>query len=64
VYSLSNTGTNLAVTLPLRNPKDDYLIANMAQREERRYKGIVLNLRIVDGEDGKTKIKLGKGSDD
>lgn len=64
VYSLSNTGTNLAVTLPLRNPKDDYLIANMMEREERRYKGIVLNLRIVDGEDGKTKIKLGKGSDE
>jgi uncharacterized protein involved in outer membrane biogenesis len=63
VYSLSNTGTNLAVRLPLRNPKDDYLIVNMMQREELRYKGIVLNLRIVDGEDGKTKIKLGKGSD-
>jgi len=64
VYSLSNKGTNLAVRLPLRNPKDDYLIANMIQREELRYKGIVLNLRIVDGEDGKTKIKLGKGSDE
>ena len=63
VYSLSSTGTNLALKIPLRNPKEDYLIANKVQREERRYKGIVLNLRIVDGEDGKTKIKLGKGSD-
>ena len=62
LYSLSNTGTNLAVKIPLRNPKDDYLIANMQQREELRYKGIVLNLRVVDGEDGKTKIKFGKAS--
>ncbi len=23
-YSLSNTGTNIAVRIPLRNPKDDY----------------------------------------
>jgi uncharacterized protein involved in outer membrane biogenesis len=63
VYSLSNTGTNLAVKLPLRNPKDDYLDSNTMQREALRYKGIVLNLRVVDGEDGKTKIKLGKASE-
>lgn len=63
VYSLSNTGTNLAVKIPLRNPKDDYLDSNMMQREALRYKGIVLNLRVVDGEDGKTKIKLGKASE-
>ena len=64
VYSLSNTGTNLAVKIPLRNPEDDYLDSNMKQREALRYKGIVLNLRVVDGEDGKTKIKLGKASDE
>lgn len=63
-YSLSNTGTNLAVKIPLRNPKDDYLNANWQQRKELRYKGIVLNLRVVDGEDGKTKIKLGKASEE
>jgi hypothetical protein len=59
VYSLSNTGTNLAVKIPLRNPKDDYLDSNMMQREALRYKGIVINLSVVDGKDGETKIILG-----
>ncbi len=60
IYSLSNKGTNLGVRIPLRNPKDDYKIANLSEREAQRYKGIVVNLLVVDGEDGKTKIKLGK----
>ena len=60
IYSLSNKGTNLAVKIPLRNPKDDYKIAHQKAREESRYKGIVLNLQVVDGEDGKTKIRLAK----
>lgn len=60
VYSLSNNGTNLAVKIPLRNPKDDYKIANTKERDAVRYKGIVVNLLVVDGENGQTKIKLGK----
>ena len=64
IYSLSKNGTNLAVKIPLRNPEDDYKIANLNEREAQRYKGIVVNLQVVDGEDGKTKIKLGKASDD
>jgi len=60
VYSLSNQGTNLGVRIPLRNPKDDYKIANLKEREAQRYKGIVVNLLIVDGKNGQTKIKLGK----
>jgi hypothetical protein len=64
IYSLSNKGTNLGVRIPLRNPKDDYKIANLSEREAQRYKGIVVSLLVVDGEDGKTKIKLGKVSEE
>ena len=64
MYSLSNTGTNLGVRIPLRNPKDDYKIANIKEREAQRYKGIVVNLVVVDGKDGQTKIKLGKPSEE
>ena len=60
MYSLTNVGTNLAVKIPLRNPKDDYKIADKNQRDAARYKGIVVNLFVVDGKDGQTKIKLGK----
>jgi hypothetical protein len=60
VYSLANKGTNLGVKIPLRNPKDDYKIADVNARDAARYKGIVVNLLVVDGEDGQTKIKLGK----
>jgi hypothetical protein len=60
MYSLSNKGTNLAVKIPLRNPKDDYKIADQNARDAVRYKGIVLNLMVVDGDNGRTKIKLGK----
>jgi hypothetical protein len=63
-YSLSNNGTNLAVKIPLRNPKDDYKIADQKARDAIRYKGIVVNLLVVDGKDGQTKIKLGKPSED
>ncbi|MBA4317487.1 MAG: AsmA family protein [Flavobacterium sp.] len=64
VYSLSNTGTNLGVKIPLRNPKDDYMISNLNEREAQRYKGIVVNLLVVDGKNGETKIKLGKVQDE
>jgi len=60
VYSLSNKGTDLAVQIPLRNPKDDDKITDQRARDVVRNKGIVVNLVVVDGEDGKTKIKLGK----
>lgn len=63
-YSLSNIGTNLAVKIPLRNPKDDYKIANQNEKDAVRYKGLVVNLLVMDGKDGQTKIKLGKPSED
>ena len=60
MYSLTDVGTNLAVRIPLRNPEDDYKIADKNLRDAARLKGIVLNLLVVDGKDGQTKIKLGK----
>ena len=63
-YSLTHTGTNLAVRIPLRNPEDDYKIIDAKEREAARYKGIVVNLLVVDGKDGGTKIKLGKVSEE
>lgn len=58
VYSF-NRGTNLAMTIPLRNPKNDELITNEAEKTEKRTKGIVLHLLAVDV-DGKIKIRWNK----
>ncbi|WEK21716.1 MAG: AsmA-like C-terminal region-containing protein [Candidatus Pedobacter colombiensis] len=59
VYSLS-TGTNIALDVPLRNPKKDADITDAAEKKARRMKGIVLHLLATDGEDGKIKIKLNR----
>ena len=58
VYSFGS-GTNLAMTVPLRNPKKDELITNKVDRAEKRYNGIVLYLLAVDDQ-GKIKIKWNK----
>ena len=60
IYSLSNFGTDLGVRIPLRNPEEDYKIADLKEREAKRYKGIVVNLHVVDDKKGGTKVKLGK----
>ncbi|WP_316788682.1 AsmA-like C-terminal region-containing protein [Pedobacter frigoris] len=62
VYSL-NKGTNIALDVPLRNPKKDEEITDKQERKDRRMKGIVLHLLATDGEDGKIKIKLNKNRD-
>lgn len=59
VYAF-NTGTNLALTVPLRNPKRDLKINDEILKDEKRDNGIVLHLLATDGENGKIKIKLGK----
>jgi hypothetical protein len=59
VYSMGQ-GTNIAVDVPLRNPKKDEDITDKRQIKERRMKGIVLHLLATDGEDGKIKIKLNR----
>lgn len=59
VYSLS-TGTNIALDIPLRNPKNDNKITNDAEREKKRMRGIVLHILATDGDNGKIKIKWNK----
>lgn len=59
VYSLTK-GTNIALAVPLRNPKDDYKITDIEERKKKRMRGIVVHLRAVDDEDGGIKIKLGR----
>ncbi|WP_163400827.1 AsmA family protein [Flavobacterium fluviatile] len=58
VYSFGR-GTNLALTVPLRNSKDDAKLATKAERDAVRQRGIVLHLLAVD-DAGKMKIKWGK----
>lgn len=57
VYSFG-TGTNLNITVPLRNSKKDDAIISQVEREDKRYRGIVLHLLATDGKDGKVKVKL------
>ena len=54
------TGTNLALTVPLRNPKKDLKINDEIIKNEKRDNGIILHLLATDGDNGKIKIKLGK----
>ncbi|MDO8994578.1 MAG: AsmA-like C-terminal region-containing protein, partial [Daejeonella sp.] len=62
VYSFGK-GTDIGMRIPLRNPRKDELITDIDEKRERSLKGIVLNLRAVDGEDGKVKFRLGKKSE-
>lgn len=59
VYSFSR-GTNIAIRVPLRNPSKDEQIANASKKRERDLKGIVINLRALDGDNGKVRFRLGK----
>lgn len=64
VYSFGK-GTNLAIDVPLRNPKKDEKITDKELLEKRRKRGIVLHLLASDDEKtGKVKIGLGKNKDD
>ncbi|MGP2552774.1 AsmA family protein [Mucilaginibacter rubeus] len=58
-YSLSR-GTNIALDVPLRNPKNDSKIADETERNKKRMKGIVLHILATDGDEGKIKIKWNK----
>jgi hypothetical protein len=62
VYSMGK-GTNIALDVPLRNPKKDKEIVDLKKKEEKRMSGIVLHLLATDGEDGKIKIKLNRNRD-
>jgi hypothetical protein len=63
VYGMPK-GTDIRLQVPLRNPKKDELISDAEELRKRRKSGIVVNLRAVDGDDGKVKLKLGKGKDE
>lgn len=57
IYSFGK-GTNIALDVPLRNPKKDKNITDKQLLEERRNQGIVIHLLASDDENGKVKIKL------
>jgi hypothetical protein len=58
VYGLTS-GTNIALDIPLRNPKNDTNIVDQEVRKKKRYKGIVLHILARD-ENGKMKIGWNK----
>jgi hypothetical protein len=62
VYAMTK-GTDMYITVPLRNPKKDEDIVDKEEKKNRRRKGIVLHLHARDGEDGKVKIRLGGKKD-
>lgn len=59
VYGLSK-GTDLAIDVPLRNPKKDTTITDPEKLEKKRYKGIVLHLQAKADSTGKIKVGLHK----
>lgn len=63
VYSFT-TGTNIAISIPLRNPGKEDVTDKRAAKKNRDLKGIVINLRALDGEDGKVRFRLGKNAPD
>lgn len=61
VYGLTS-GTDIAVDIPLRNPKKDEDL-NKNEKKETRMRGIVLHLKAIDDEKGGVKIKWNKDHD-
>jgi len=58
-YGLSR-GTDIALDIPLRNPKGDSTITDKDELLKKRYKGIVLHIAAKDDENGKVKIGWNK----
>lgn len=59
VYGL-NKGTNIALDIPLRNPKKDTTIVDQQQLNKKRYKGIVLHVLAKADDTGKIKFGWNK----
>jgi uncharacterized protein involved in outer membrane biogenesis len=57
IYSFGK-GTNLDITLPLRNPKDDIKEKNPTKKAALRNKGIVLYLSVTDDDQNGVKVKV------
>ncbi|KQM63834.1 hypothetical protein ASE74_11720 [Pedobacter sp. Leaf216] len=60
-YALG-VGTNVAMDIPLRNPKGDENLTK-AEKREARMRGIVLHLKAVDDDKGGIKIRWNKDHD-
>lgn len=58
VYGLDK-GTDIALDIPLRNPKDDFKITDPEERKKKRFSGIVVHIRAHE-ENGKMKIGWNK----
>lgn len=61
VYALGN-GTDVAMDIPLRNPKGDENLTKQ-ERREARMRGIVLHLKAIDDDKGGIKIRWNKDHD-
>ena len=61
IYSFGR-GTTMAMKIPLRDPRKDELIDKSGQKRERTQKGIVINLRAFEDENGQLKFRLGKNT--
>jgi len=59
IYSFG-PGTEIFISVPLRDPERDKAITNKEKLAKRRTRGIVVNLVAKDDNDGKVKIGLGK----
>jgi hypothetical protein len=59
-YGLNNKGTDLALDIPLRNPKNDTSIQDQQKLMKKRYKGIVLHVQAKSDSTGKIKIGWNK----
>ncbi len=62
IYGLTN-GTDIAMDIPLRNPKKDENIINEEEKKIARMKGIVLHLKAIDDGKGGLKVKWNKDHD-
>ncbi|GAA3955084.1 AsmA-like C-terminal region-containing protein [Pedobacter ginsengiterrae] len=60
IYGLTS-GTDIAMDIPLRNPKGDEVL-DKKQKREARMRGIVLHLKAVD-ENGELKVRWNKDHD-
>jgi hypothetical protein len=57
IYAFDNSGTDIDIDIPLRNPSKDELVENDVIRYKRNMKGIVIHLKATADEDGKLTLK-------
>jgi len=57
IYAIGPVGTDIDIDLPLRNPRRDEYLPDIEERKARSMRGVVLHLKAVSDEHGKTKIK-------